>query len=65
MFSWLKRFFTDETAFRGYVRAACIGLGASVEAGYIDPGHELLPPGVGIALMALAGFIRAGEKNPR
>lgn len=65
MLPWLKRFFTDETAFIGLIRAACLGLGTAVATGQIDLTALHVPQSAGIALAALGGFIRAGEKNPK
>lgn len=62
MISWLRRFFTDETAFTGYIRAGLLVLGAVAtqnEAAF--PG----PDWIGPAIMGAAGFIRAGDKNPK
>lgn len=61
MWPWLKKFFTDETAFVGLARAACIGVGTAVATGQM-PVPEDWKLG-GIALAAFGGFIRAGEKN--
>jgi hypothetical protein len=63
MWTWLKKFFMDETAFVGLIRGLLLGTGAAVEGGYID--LDFLPNGIGIALMAIAGFVRAGDKNPK
>ena len=60
MFEFVKKFLTDETAFVGLVRAAAIGAGGLVTSGAV-PGLEASPWGA--ALMALGGFIRAGDKN--
>lgn len=69
MITWLKRFFLDETAFVGFVRACCIGVGTAVSSGLLT-----LPPSLvsgetlkatGVVLAGLGGFIRAGEKNPK
>lgn len=61
MLNWLKRFFTDETAFVGVTRAAIMGAGAVVATGNVDLG---LPESVGVGVMALSSMIRAGDKNP-
>ena len=62
MWPLFKKFFSDETAFVGLVRAGLLGLGGLVIA---QPETlPMFPEWMGpIALMA-GGFIRAGEKNP-
>lgn len=61
MLTFLRRFFTDETAFVGAVRACLLGLGGLVISQ--PEAMPMLPEWLGpIALMA-GGFIRAGEKN--
>lgn len=60
MVAWFKKFLFDETAFVGFVRALLIGGGAALQAG-VMPGLEATP--WGIAIMALGGFVRAGDKN--
>lgn len=63
MLVWIKKFFTDETAFVGYTRAGMVAIGGSIVGGYLDVASYGLPKWTGIALMATAGFLRAGEKN--
>lgn len=60
MIAWLKRFFTDETAFVGAVRAAIMFGGAWVMAG---DSPTWLPSEFGAGLMAVSAMIRAGDKN--
>ena len=63
MWPFIRKFFTDETAFVGAIRAALLGLGGVVIA---QP--ELLPAlpqWLGPVALAAAGFIRAGDKNPQ
>lgn len=64
MIPWLKGFLFNETAFVGLVRAVVLGLGGAVSGGMIDVGELGIPKWSGVALLALGGFIRAGEKNP-
>ena len=63
MLPWLKKFFTDETAFVGLIRASCIGLGTAAATGNL-PVPESWEIG-GVILAGLGGFIRAGDKNPK
>lgn len=63
MVTWLKKFLMDETAFVGLVRALCLGLGGAVSMGMVDVAALGLPKWPGVLLLALGGFIRAGEKN--
>ena len=66
MIAWLKRFLFDETAFVGLVRAVFFGLGAISMSGQLPAEITAVVPGwAGAALIAIGGFIRAGEKNPR
>lgn len=60
MFEWARRFFTDETAFVGIVRAAVLGAGGFATTGAL-PGPDWLGP----VLLAAGGMIRAGDKNPK
>lgn len=62
MITWLKTFLFDQTAFTGLVRALLQGAGAAQAAGLLE--IEGLPKWVGIAAVALGGFLRAGDKNP-
>lgn len=63
MITMLKKFFSDETAFIGYIRGALLGLGALVMTGNIEmlAGYSKY----GALLIALGGMIRAGEPNPK
>ena len=61
MVTWLKKFLFDETAFVGLIRALLQGVGAAQASGVLD--IQGLPKWVGVAALALGGFIRAGEKN--
>ncbi len=65
MWPWFKSFLFNETAFVGLVRAVCIGLGTAIATGMLDLSTLDVPKGAGIALAALGGFIRAGEKNAK
>lgn len=58
MIQFLKRFFTDETAFVGLIRAALLGLGGMAATGNLP-----IPPEWAAVIMAAGGFVRAGEKN--
>jgi len=61
MFGILKKFFTDETAFIGYLRFLLLAGGAAVTGDFVA-----LPMSIewlGPVLMGAAGFIRAGEPN--
>jgi hypothetical protein len=60
MIAMLKKFLWDETAAVGYIRSAMLFGGALMATGQID----WLPPWGGALLMAGAGMIRAGDKNP-
>ena len=57
MITWLKKFFTDETAFVGLVRACLLGLGGVAITGDISALPEWLGP---VSLMA-GGFIRSSK----
>jgi len=59
MIQWAKRFFTDETAFVGAVRAILMGVGGMAATGQL----EFLPAWAGAVAMAAGGFIRAGDRN--
>jgi len=63
MLPWLKKFFTDETAFVGLIRASCIGLGTAAATGNLpvpesweiggvilahDRAIAIYPPGVAL-----------------
>ena len=61
MIPWIKRFFTDETAFAGFVRAVLMALGAAQMSGELDPYIGELPDMVGISLLAAAGFVRSSS----
>lgn len=61
MIPWVKDFFTNATAFVGLVRGLLLGAGGGLMA-YPEMA-PMLPKWAGIACMAAAGFIRAGEKN--
>ena len=58
MLTFLKRFFTDETAFIGLLRGLLMALGAAVASGNlpIDPMWSAL-------ILGASGTIRAGDKN--
>lgn len=62
MFEVIKKFFTDETAFIGFLRAALLGVGALAVSGTLEP---YIGPQVGAALTAAGGFVRAGDKNKK
>ena len=62
MLGTIKRFFTDETAFKGYMRAMLLGLGSGIA---IYPDYfERVPKSVALLLIMAAGMVRAGDKNP-
>lgn len=63
MWPLLRKFFTDETAFTGYIRALLLGLGGLVVA-YPDA-LPMLPKWAGIVALMGGGMIRAGDKNPK
>ena len=62
MIPWIKDFFTNETAFVGLIRGVTLAAGGMIVS-YPDA-LPMVPKWAGIACMAAAGFIRAGEKNP-
>lgn len=61
MIPLLRKLFTDETAFVGYIRAALLGLGGASVAGMLP---DYVPHWLGVVAIAAGGFLRAGEKNP-
>lgn len=61
MLPWLKRFFLDETAFVGLVRAALMAVGLAEMNGSFEPYLGELPDAVGIGLVAAAGFVRSSS----
>lgn len=63
MWPTIRKFFLDETAFTGAVRAILLGLGGAVTSGM--PIMENTPKWMGVAALMAGGFIRAGEKNPK
>ena len=65
MIPWIKNFFTNETAFVGLIRASLLGAGTAVTSGMLDVASLGVPKWGGIALIALGGFVRAGDKNPK
>lgn len=63
MWPLVKKFFTDETAFIGVIRAALLGLGGLAIA---QPEMlPMLPEWMGPVALAAGGFVRAGERNPK
>jgi len=64
MLTWIKKFFTDETAFVGLARGTLLGIGGAVSSGMVDVSALGMPKWAGVAMLAAGGFIRAGEKNP-
>jgi hypothetical protein len=65
MIPWIKNFFTNETAFVGLIRASLLGTGAAVSSGMLDVMTLGVPKWSGVALIALGGFVRAGDKNAK
>jgi len=65
MWPWVKRFFTDETAFVGAVRGTILAFGglALIPAAEMPAWAPDLPSWLGVVAMAGAGMIRAGDKN--
>ena len=63
MLEFLKKFLFDETAFVGLVRAACLGMGSAVATDMVDVSALGIPKAVGVLLIGLGGFVRAGDKN--
>lgn len=61
MFKFLGRFLWDETAFTGLVRGVTLGAGGAITSGQVP----MVADEWGVALMVLAGAIRAGERNPK
>ena len=67
---WLKKFFTDETAFVRISRALILGVGAGGAhfaddlAGNVSPGAVKAVKIGGIVLAMLAVSLGAGDKNP-
>ena len=59
MIEMVKKFFYDETSFKGYLRSAMLFGGALMATGQVD----WLPPWAGAMLMASAGMVRAGDKT--
>ena len=62
MLATIKEFFTDETAFKGYMRAALLGVGSGI-AFYPDY-FARVPKPFALLLIMAAGMVRAGDKNP-
>ena len=60
MWPWIKKLFTDETAFVGLMRGSLGGLGAAQMSGQLDGIWEL-PPIVGVAGIAAALAIRSSS----
>jgi hypothetical protein len=65
MIPWMKNFFTNETAFVGLIRASLLGIGAAVSGGMLDVASLGVPKWTGVAMIALGGFVRAGDKNAK
>ena len=64
MIPWLKQFLFDQTAFTGLVRALFTVLGLLTATGKLPAEVAgLVPDWVGLVLVGLGSFIRAGEKN--
>lgn len=60
MFQYLRRFFTDETAFIGMMRGIIMAAG-----GVVATGNVPVDPVWGAVLMGLSSTIRAGDKNTK
>jgi len=58
MVQWLKKFFTDETAFVGVARGTLMAAG-----GVVATGNVPIDPVWGAVLLGVAGAVRAGDKN--
>jgi hypothetical protein len=63
MITWLKKFLFDETAFVGLFRGIALGAGTAISTGMIDVSALGVPKWTGVAMIALGGFVRAGDKN--
>lgn len=63
MWPTIKRFFTDETAFKGFARAALLGGGAFLMAN--PETAAIVPVWVSALVMASSGMVRAGEPNAK
>jgi hypothetical protein len=60
MWTWVKHFFTDETAFIGIIRGLLLALGGLQVANQLPDG---VPSWVGAIALLGGGMIRAGDKN--
>ena len=58
MFSFIKRFFTDETAFLRFARGGLMALGAAAATGQLP-----IDPTLGALLIGVSGTLGAGDKN--
>jgi hypothetical protein len=63
MWPLIVRFFTDETAFVGYIRALLLCVGGIIVA--YPEALPVFPKWVGVLAMSGAGMIRAGEMNAK
>ena len=63
MWPFVKKFFSDETAFVGLIRAGLLGLGGLVIAQ--PEAVPMLPEWLGPIALMCGGFIRAGERNKK
>lgn len=61
MVTWIKKFFSDDTAFVGYVRGAFLGIGALAATGQLPIPEKY--KSLGAIMIALGGMLRAGDKN--
>ena len=61
MLQFLKRFLLNEKAFTSLVRGVAFGAGGAVASGQVP----MISAEWGVALMAIGGAIRAGERNPK
>lgn len=59
-----SRLWNDEASFTGYARALLIVLAGLFAEGTIPTGIDGGGPKVGLALVAIAGWLTAGNKTP-